>query len=209
MTTKFKLSIQYGCGLSEPEGWVNYDSSLTLRLQRLPIVGKIFESRVKFPLGVQYGDVLKGLPHEAESVDFVYCSHVLEHLALEEMRRALIETHRILKPGGVFRLVLPDLEQLIKKYIEDGSDMAAPIFMERTHLGIKRRPIGLKDQIIDMFGNSKHLWMWDDKSLQRELHTAGFKNIRRAQFGDGPDACFGKVEVKGRWDECLGLQAEK
>lgn len=209
MSSKIKLSIQYGCGLSEPEGWINYDSSLTLRLQRLPLIGKAFEGRVKFPAGVQYGDVLKGLPHETESVDFVYCSHVLEHLALEELRKSLIETHRVLKKGGVFRLVLPDLEQLIKNYIEDGSDIAAPTFMVKTHLGTKSRPRSLKSQVIEMLGNSKHLWMWDEKSLSRELNIAGFKNIRRAQFGDGPDACFSKVELEGRWYECLGLQAEK
>lgn len=208
MSEVSKTCIQFGCGLSAPDGWLNYDASPTLRLQRLPVVGGLFEKSVKFPDGVRYGDVLKGLPHEPNTVTYAYCSHVLEHLALEELRLALKEMHRILKPRGVFRMVLPDLAELIKTYVEDGSDTAATTFMEKTHLGVKHRPKGIKGQVVAMFGNSKHLWMWDEKSLMRELEAAGFKNIRRAQFGDGPDACFTEVELQSRWDGCLGLQAE-
>jgi len=45
-----------------------------------------------------------------ESCRGVYASHVLEHLALDEFHRAIENTMRILEKGGVFRLVVPDLE---------------------------------------------------------------------------------------------------
>ena len=103
--------VQYGCGLSAPEGWLNYDASPRLRLERNflagPVVAKVF-GRL-FPPGTQFGDVVAGLPVASGAVDGVYCSHILEHLASEDVDYALVETMRILKPGGVFRLVVPDL----------------------------------------------------------------------------------------------------
>ncbi|MCI5142460.1 MAG: methyltransferase type 11, partial [Candidatus Electrothrix sp. ATG1] len=32
-----KQFIHYGCGLSAPESWLNFDASPTLRLQRIPL----------------------------------------------------------------------------------------------------------------------------------------------------------------------------
>jgi hypothetical protein len=51
--------------------------------------------------------------------------------------------------------------------------------------------------------------MWDEKALTHELAAAQFQNIRRAEFGDSPHETFAQVELQGRWDGCLGLQAEK
>ena len=55
--------VQYGCGLCAPPGWVHFDISPTLRLQRLPIIGAVFAARgsVKFTTNVRYGDIVRGL----------------------------------------------------------------------------------------------------------------------------------------------------
>ena len=83
------MYIQYGCGLSAPENWVNFDSSPTLRLQKIPLIGGIATRKVRFPDNIKYGDIVKGLPNiPYNSCDGVYCSHVLEHLSLEDMRIA-------------------------------------------------------------------------------------------------------------------------
>lgn len=186
------LYFQYGCGLSAPDGWLKYDSSPTLRLQRLPLVGPLFARNVRFPDAVQYGDVVAGLPPLADnSADGAYCSHVLEHLALEDLRGALRETLRVLKPNAVFRLVLPDIEYLAKTYLENDATDAALEFMRTTHLGVEMRPHGIKSFIVNWIGNSKHLWMWDFKALEAELSKVGFQDIRRAEFGDGADPAFG------------------
>jgi predicted SAM-dependent methyltransferase len=55
----------------------------------------------------------------------VYCSYVLEHLSLQDFRTALKNTYAILNRNGVFRLVLPDLDFSIHKYINDTSPSAA------------------------------------------------------------------------------------
>ena len=57
------LNVQYGCGLQAPSNWINFDASPSLRLQRIPIIGKaLIRGRVHFPDGVHYGDVVRGLP---------------------------------------------------------------------------------------------------------------------------------------------------
>jgi len=202
--------VQYGCGWSAPTGWRNFDCSPALRFERLPVIGRVYtKNKTRFPKNVEYGDIVKGLPVPANSCNGVYCSHVLEHLSLVDFRTALQNTHLILRPGGTFRLVLPDLEYLIKQYVSNSSSDAAPFFMKQSCLGRERRPRGLKDFIISWLGNSNHLWMWDYKSIKTELINKGFTDTRRAYAGDSPDHRFKAVEEKIRWDNCLGVECKK
>ena len=127
------LLVQYGCGFSAPPGWRNFDASPTLRFERLPIVGKLHSRNgERFPANVEYGDIVKGLPLAHDSCAAVYASHVLEHLSLEDFQTALTNTFALLKSGGLFRLVVPDLETLAKKYLASGNPDAAVTFMKET-----------------------------------------------------------------------------
>lgn len=204
------LNIQYGCGWSAPAGWVNFDSSPTLRLERIPILGRfVCKNAQRFPYGVVYGDVVKGLPVATESATLLYCSHVLEHLALEDFRTALRESYRVLAPAGTFRLVLPDLETAVREYLASDNSDAASRFMESTMLGIKTRSKGLGGFVRDWMGGSKHLWMWDYKGMKCELESAGFVGIRRATLGDSLESDFAGVENEGRWAGALGVECKK
>jgi SAM-dependent methyltransferase len=204
------LYVQYGCAFWAPTTWRNFDASPTLRLERLPIVGRWYtKNPTRFPDNVEYGDIVKGLPVPPGTCDAVYCSHILEHLALDEFRHALRNTHVILRPGGVFRLVIPDLEQSIAKYRDDASPGAAPAFLRNTGLGYEIRPRGLVGLAKSYFGSAHHYWMWDYKSLALELEHAGFVDIRRASFNDSIEPMFKDVEDKGRWDDCLGIECRK
>lgn len=204
------LYVQYGCGHSAANGWRNFDASPSLRLERLPLLGRLYnKNKSRFPLNVEYGDILKGLPLSSNSCEAVYCSHVLEHLSLEGFRTALKNTFKILRPGGTFRLVMPDLEHCAKKYLTDSSKEASLVFMKETDLGCERRVTSPKDLIVSLLGNSRHLWMWDFKSVSFELQKVGFFNIRRAEYGDAADTIFRQVEVKDRWDTCLGIECNK
>jgi hypothetical protein len=205
------MNLNYGCGLHEAEGWVNCDASPTLRLQRLPWLGVIFRkfSRPIFPSRIQYGDVVKGLRIPPESCDAIYCCHVLEHLALEDCRVALINTNRYLKRGGLFRCVVPDFEQRIHTYLNDFSPGAGTEFLSYTFLGRKTRPRTPTQVIREMFGNSHHLWMWDYKGLAAELEKAGFIGTRRCSFGDSENPAFQRVEIAGRYEWALAIECTK
>ncbi|MBE9175009.1 methyltransferase domain-containing protein [Synechocystis salina LEGE 06155] len=202
--------VQYGCGWSAPENWRNFDASPTLRFERLPIIGDLYTKNSKrFPSNVEFGDIVHGLPVPNNACKGIYCSHILEHLSLNDFRTALKNTHNILSPGGYFRLVLPDLEHLTKEYLKDSSDGASLIFLRATSLGRETKSRNLKEFILDWFGNSYHLWMWDFKSIAQELKNAGFIEIRRAQHGDCVDPMFKDVEELGRWLNCLGVECRK
>ncbi len=113
-------SNPWGPLLSAPKNWLNFDASPTLRIQKNLFIGKIFKTQLNtiFPENVRYGDIVKGLPIDADSCDGIYCSHILEHLSLHDFRVALKNTIKILKVGGVFRCIVPDLEYAAREYIK-------------------------------------------------------------------------------------------
>lgn len=204
------LYVQYGCGFCAPKTWKNFDASPTLRFEKLPIIGKLYtKNPTRFPKNVQYGDIVRGLPLPQESCAAIYASHVLEHLALEDFRVALKNTYSLLRRGGIFRLVLPDLEAFAKAYVESNQSTAAEEFMQKTNLGLIKRPRRWFDFLKSWLGHSGHLWMWDFKSMRWELSSAGFIDIRRCEFGDCPDLMFRDVEEEGRFVDAVAIECKK
>lgn len=204
--------VQFGCGLCAPQSWRNFDAGPAFWLQRrLPFLKPLLLRRgyPDYPKNIEYGDVIAGLPVEPGSARAVYCSHVLEHMALEEFRATLRNVFRYLQPDGVFRLVLPDMEFMTRAYLADPRPDAVSHFMEESYLGEKDLTRGLGAMPRALFGRGKHFWMWDEKGMAQELAAAGFVSIRRAQIGDNPDPHFKDVEDAGRWQNCLGMEARK
>jgi predicted SAM-dependent methyltransferase len=163
-------------------------------------------------MNVRYGDIVRGLPVSDDSVDGVYASHVLEHLSLEDFRTALGNTMRMLRPGGLFRLVVPDLQALVGFYqqrLAQGVSETNSWLMRSTGLGTERSPRGARAVAQAIFGAGAHLWMWDEFGLTTELRNAGFSEIRRCQFGDCMDRTFLEVEVADRFDGSCAMEARK
>jgi SAM-dependent methyltransferase len=209
-----KLYVQYGCGLSAPNEWMNFDVSFTLRLQKAPIIGTILKSKLNaiFPDNVLYGDIVKGLPISDNSCDGLYCSHTLEHLSLNDFRQALVNSYKVLKRGGIFRCVVPDMENLARSYIQsldNGDSQACINFVDYTLLAIKERPRGLTGILNAYFGNFQHLWMWDNLSLSAELKNVGFTEIRKCEFNDCEDYMFKYVEDFVRFQNAVAIECRK
>lgn len=205
-----KTYVQYGCGFDAPDGWINYDASPTLLFERIPFFGRLYTRNEKrFPQNVIWGDIVRGLPHGKESVRGIYCSHILEHLSLEDCRKAISNTYDYLVPGGIFRLVVPDLELAMQEYRKELSSEAANLFMKSTMLGTISRGNFARRMVDCVFGNSKHQWMWDEKAMIQELKNAGFRQVRRAKYGDSADKKFSEAEREGRFVNSLALEAIK
>lgn len=92
--------VNLGCGRTFHPDWINLD------LQ--PSAPE-----------VQAHDILSGLPFPDNTLDAVYHSHVLEHLTQDQGERMLRDCWRALKPGGVLRIVVPDLEQIARLYLDN------------------------------------------------------------------------------------------
>ncbi len=93
--------VNLGCGSKyiESDEWMNID----------------FISNSKHVLA---HDLRTGIPVESDSVDLVYHSHVLEHFTQESGRTFIEDCYRVLNFGGVIRIVIPDLEQIIRLYLK-------------------------------------------------------------------------------------------
>jgi SAM-dependent methyltransferase len=89
--------LNWGCGTSAPPDWINSDI-------------------VPGPGVDVAANILDGLPIADESIDYVTSQHALQDLQIYDQVAALTELRRILKPGGVLRLALPDLDLAIDAY---------------------------------------------------------------------------------------------
>ena len=208
------LHVQYGCGYSAPAEWTNFDASPTLRWERIPLLGSLWTKNAeRFPANVRVGDIVRGLPVAERSCRGVYASHVLEHLALDEFHRALDNTLKILGEGGIFRLVVPDLEWAAREYVRrldaTRDPTASDFLMRETYLGTPRRARGLVGLVYRWLSTSSHLWMWDEASLAQALTAHGFRAVRRCQFGDCEDPLFARVEDRERFVHAVAMEARR
>ncbi len=206
------LNLHYGCGDTSPSEWLNFDASPSLILQKIPILGIYSQKKdsfASFGKNVRYGNIAAGLPIKPDSCDLAYCSHVLEHLSLAELRSALKNTYIYLKKGGVFRGVMPDLEVMVNDYIHSEDKTAALTFIRNTGMASENRSKNILSIIRQFYGNSRHMWLWDYEAISQELKDVGFSEIRRAEVGDNANKLFSLVENKDRWENCLGFECVK
>ncbi|MGD9690924.1 MAG: methyltransferase domain-containing protein [Phycisphaerales bacterium] len=101
------------------------------------------------------------------SVSEIYASHVYEHLSYAELEQALREAHRALKPGGLLRMGVPDLQALARLLVD-------PRASTDTHRHIIMMIYGGQ---IDPFDFHKVGFTWP--ILQETLEIVGFRNIRK------------------------------
>src|SRR5260370_11714954 len=88
-------------------------------------------------------DVRKPLPFSDGSVSVVYASHVLEHLYREEGQRLIAESFRVLAPGGILRIVVPDLRAIVEEYLGNG-----PLKTQRTKSETLPPPDHMNDRLL-------------------------------------------------------------
>lgn len=63
-------------------------------------------------------NLLDGIPFNDETFDLVYHSHVLEHFSKEDGKNFIMECFRVLKPAGIIRIAVPDLEKIVRNYLK-------------------------------------------------------------------------------------------
>jgi SAM-dependent methyltransferase len=89
--------LHWGCGRSVAPGWINAD-------------------RVDHGGVDVVGDIRDGLPIESATIDYAFSMHALQEVELPAVAPLLEELRRILRPGGVLRLCLPDVDKAIDAY---------------------------------------------------------------------------------------------
>jgi predicted SAM-dependent methyltransferase len=140
------LKLHLGCGQRHIPGFVHVDLSPA---PHVDVVGPV-----------------ERLPFDDASASLVYASHVLEHFGRSEYKMVLKEWFRVLAPGGVLRLAVPDFAACAALYYESG----------------------LTDRISGLVGllvggqrdtNDFHKMVFDEASLRLDLLDTGFATVRR------------------------------
>jgi len=157
-------------------------------------------------------DLRRPLPFASASCTAVYAAHVLEHLVPAEARRLVAEIHRVLAPGGVVRLVVPDLEGIARAYLASLERTAAAGTAE-SRWEHRWMTVELLDQLVrDRPGGMMRRW-WScdpvpcrsfiDRRLGQEA-AAGIAAVAAARRGRGerplPHEAILDPEPAGRRD---------
>jgi predicted SAM-dependent methyltransferase len=179
------VKVNLGCGLAVTEGWINVDGSLNALVASWPPV--FHRLLYRFSGANQYyscseycallqhhvfvhRDLSGDLPFPDRSVDYLYCSHFLEHLSRPDALHLLKEARRVLKPSGTFRICVPDLAYAVSLYEKgDSKKMLQNYFF-------------VEDLDSSM---AKHRYMYDYDLLSAALKEAGFASVTRCEYRQG------------------------
>lgn len=138
------MKLHLGCGSIHLPGWINID--------------------MEAPEADMHLDLRNPLPFESASVDCVYSEHFIEHVDRDEAVKLLKEVQRVLKPGGVIRLVTPDLRFLCCTYLAGNLD----------EWGYSWRPASGARMINEGMRLWGHQFVYDTEELDALLHEGGF-----------------------------------
>ena len=195
-----EIKINIGCGLSGIGGWHNFDNSPTVTLSRIPLLNRLLKTPA-WPRDVQRHDVRKGLRFADGSVRYIYSSHTFEHFTRAESLAVAKECFRVLRPEGILRIVVPDLELIAREYLADPSAEAAQTFLSR---------LSLNHSIHDVIHpGSNHSQMFDGKSLVHLVREAGFERVEVSSYRKSAIPEIDQIELEVRRGESLYVEARK
>jgi len=121
-------------------------------------------------------DLSRPLPFPDSAFDGVFCEHVLEHFSLGQGEILLREVRRVLCSGGCLRIVVPDAELALRRYL----DMPAELVAKRCTAGETAMEV-----INSLFRQRyEHQFMYDWPTMEKVLQKAGFTRIRHVRFSE-------------------------
>jgi len=162
--TQLKLNI--GCGPNLKTGWVNIDMLPTVDL----------------PL-----DMRDPIPLQDGCAALIYTEHFLEHLDYpSDAMRFLSECQRLLQPGGVISIGVPDTRWPLESYagVKDGEYFR--FVKKHFHPAWCQTPM---EHINYHFRqDAEHRFAYDFETLSHALKQAGFGTVRERQFDGALDS---------------------
>jgi predicted SAM-dependent methyltransferase len=155
---KSGLKLHIGCGTVYLDGWVNID--------------------LDAPKADLLLDITKGLPLGQGSARIIYHEHVMEHITVDQGAFCLKDWFRVLEPGGVVRIATPDLAYVVEKYMgDDWREQSWLKLPEYAFIKTRAEMLNVSMRWWD------HQYLYDGEELERRMREAGFKTVRRCEYG--------------------------
>lgn len=154
-------------------------------------------------------DIGAPLPFADGAVDWVYAEHLIEHVTLPVAIGWLAEVRRVLAPGGLLRLTMPDLRVYLDGYRDgDGFYPKHRRRLEVMRVGppMPERKAFMLNQIFYLYG---HRWIYDFDELVFALREAGFaeERVRACAFHEGARPDVAALDTSFRRDESMYVEA--
>lgn len=161
------VKLNFGCGTNRLEGWENFDAEV---------------------------DITKRLPFPDDHADYIFAEHVVEHVGYYQALDFLKECRRVLKPGGVVRICVPSVENVMER-----ADQAYIDFVR------KWAPTGdLRGAMHAILYAHGHKAPWTLSLLRVSLFFAGFESVVHCEQGQSEREQLRGVEghhrVIGEWN---------
>lgn len=158
-------------------------------------------------------DITKPLPFDDAKIEGLFSEHCLEHISYSECNFALKEFFRILKPGGIVRIIVPDGGLYLDLYVKARNGQC----VEFPYLGkvgkqdlaedsrIKFTPMMAVNRVFRGYG---HQFAYDYDTLAALLASAGFINVERVGFSRGARQEL-LIDSEYRAPQSLYIEAKK
>lgn len=148
-------------------------------------------------------DLRKPIPLPSACAKCIFSEHLLEHFEYpEEPLLFLKECRRLLKPGGILRLIVPDALKYCRALVAKDWEMARLLRDTKPYQT-------LMEMLNDVFRqNGEHLYAYDEETLRRLLKSAGFTEIRKTDYGKSLMEGLA-MEQQWRAEESLCMEAVK
>ena len=215
--------LNIGSGPAVAPGWISIDGSWQARFAGRPMAARVVSLLTgrqvgHWPAGIRCLDIRRGLPFADSSASVVYSSHMIEHLFRDEAGAFLRDALRVLVPGGICRVIVPDMRSMVQWYVERNG--AAPANDETPRsdrlmemLGVSspsappRSILGAYRHLTDF---DRHKWMYDEPGLIALFRKSGFAcPVARGPLeSDIPRDVLAAVEKWERMDGGAGICVE-
>lgn len=172
-----------GCGTIFLKNWLNIGHWNQLEQGRLYANPNNAEGTLLLNHDLRFG-----IPSAPGSLDAVYHSHMLEHLSYTDGLIFLGKIYEAMKPGGLHRILVPDLEAFSKAYVSNDSLLLEKykehVLNDGPDIYVTKAAI-----FMGMLHNHEHKSGWDWETLKWALERQGFSRVRRTLFqeSDFPD----------------------
>lgn len=163
-----------------------------------------------------YMNVKRRFPFNKNTFSVVYSEHMLEHIYIDKVPTVLKEVHRVLKPKGIFRVTVPDLEIHAKKYVEKDTEFFRPIItkykgrwdkQKNKYWLVRSNGGAFMTRAVERFYH--HRWMYDFETLSSCLKEVGFVSATKKSYKESSSPEAAMMDKEERAFETLYIDAQK